>query len=70
MRKMLPQNKTPESGEKTDDREIGVSEGEINEGTPTKVPNAHASGLGAMGRNDEKLPTSPDDAEDRPEPAY
>lgn len=35
----------------------------------TQVANAHASGLGAMGRNDEKLPTG-EERQEPEEPAY
>lgn len=35
----------------------------------THIANAHASGLGAMGRNDEKLPTG-EEHHDPEEPVY
>lgn len=34
----------------------------------TQVENAHASGLGAMGRNDEKLPAGEEEAPEPQEP--
>lgn len=40
-------------------------------GQHTRVENAHASGLGAMGRNDEKLPGGEEgEASDTEEPVY
>ncbi|OLY93734.1 hypothetical protein SAMN05444008_11447 [Cnuella takakiae] len=36
----------------------------------THIDNAHAAGLGSMGRNDEKLPNEADEEEDGPEPNY
>ena len=36
----------------------------------TQVDNAHAAGLGAMGRNDEKLPTGEEEEQAPQDPAY
>ena len=68
MRKMLPE-KDQSAEEKAKGQH--TKEQEHNEAHHTHIPNAHAAGVGAMGRNDEKLPTSStDEAEDRTEPAY
>ena len=69
---MLPEKNSPESQERDANRRAGTEMANCNneEIKFTEVPNAHASGLGAMGRNDEKLPSSPDAQEERPDPAY
>lgn len=68
---MLPENSTTKAGERDESQKgQALQAADSKEETHTHVPNAHASGLGAMGRNDEKLPTSPDNTDDRPEPAY
>lgn len=36
----------------------------------TEIENAHAAGLGSMGRNDEKLPNAEDGEDGGPEPNY
>jgi hypothetical protein len=64
---MFPdRNETEEmgrSGEK--DHERQDAEGRKGPGQDfTQIPNAHAAGLGAMGRNDEKLPSMEDDDEE------
>ena len=68
---MLPEKNSPESQERDANRRAETDQANCNEEIKfTEVPNAHASGLGAMGRNDEKLPSSPDAQEERPDPAY
>ncbi len=68
---MLPERNSPESQDRNADRNAENQQPDHNPDTTfTHVPNAHASGLGAMGRNDEKLPGSPDSTEERPESAY
>lgn len=68
---MEPERTTPESHERDEKRtELNEPENKSRRQEFTDVPNAHSSGVGAMGRNDEKLPTAENGEEQRPDPAY
>ena len=67
---MKEQEKIKQGAERVNAGDRPEAKGAEGKSKFTKVENAHASGLGAMGRNDEKLPTGAEEDLQSNDPVY
>lgn len=73
---MLTERKSPENRRQNNENRQAQQDpscaAQRDQKPSAEIPNAHAAGVGAMGRNDEKLPsrTEDDATYDRDEPVY
>ncbi len=66
----MPDNQAQDPPEAPQEVKETAQQDPIEKHLSAQVDNAHASGLGAMGRNDEKLPTGADEEAEHEDPMY